>query len=132
MKEMPTEELIRQLRATAAIWFKDRDLLMLEELIQRLQFVYEEWEEFLRVIARVAERHRKQKVAMTGNEHRAKCIGAMKKAFLATAYTTPTQGDSIVNISESLEAAFDALHGIASVNPPEAMEEFCSPSSEDQ
>lgn len=38
MKEIPTEELIRQVRESAAIWFKNRDLLLLEELIRRLDW----------------------------------------------------------------------------------------------
>jgi hypothetical protein len=36
---MPMEDLIAQLRKAAGIWFKNSDLLLLEELIRRVQLL---------------------------------------------------------------------------------------------
>ena len=39
-RNLPLEELIDQLRRAAATWFKNSDLLLLEELIRRI-YVYQ-------------------------------------------------------------------------------------------
>ena len=36
---VPMEDLIAQLRKAASIWFKDSDLLLLEELIRRVDIL---------------------------------------------------------------------------------------------
>ena len=36
-RELPTSDLIARLRRAAATWFKNDDLLLVEELIRRLQ-----------------------------------------------------------------------------------------------
>lgn len=36
LRDLSTEDLVTQLRRSAAIWFKNDDLLLLEELIRRM------------------------------------------------------------------------------------------------
>jgi hypothetical protein len=54
------------------------------------------------------------------DEHRAKCIDAM-----IGAYVLQLKNDSCSSLRQCMTAAFDALHGIARVNPIEATEEMC-------
>jgi len=37
-RDLTNDELITRLRTCASIWFKNDDLLLLEEMIRRLQF----------------------------------------------------------------------------------------------
>jgi hypothetical protein len=58
---------------------------------------------------------------MTPAEHRAKCcIDAMIEA-----YVLQLKNNSCSSLRQCMTAAFDALHGIARVNPIEATEEMC-------